>query len=386
MGSILRSRSFGVACSLAVAAAVAIAAPPASDPGHASPVAVCTAAKKAQVTRALKAFTRTMAAKRKTYFRAHKTSRARATFVRKQTATLKRLRAAARCVVRQRSPSPPSLPTPAPSPTPPSAPPPPQPPPAPPPLTGPGLSATYLFGAEVSPQHRELLQSALDVGARYIRTALGRELPPTTVYAHTDLEAMIVTSANTRPRSLADSRALWGSGTQFGEVDYRVMWIGPPWFSSPEPNRSKIAIHEAVHVLQAELAGRGALGGRDDEVPPAGPKWLFEGHAEWTAYQAVDRIGLLGIDRARAQWIATTKAIASTPLSALEVRAARPDGAYDIYALAVDFLLRGRDPASLSAYLEAIGRGTQWRDSFAATFGVTIESFYADFAAYRQTL
>jgi hypothetical protein len=243
-----------------------------------------------------------------------------------------------------------------------------------------------MFGAEVSAEHREMFQAALDVGARFIRTVLGREVPPATIYAHTDLEAMIVTSANTKPRSLADSRALWGSGTQFAEVDYRVMWMAPPWFTSPEPNRSKIAIHEIVHVLQAELAGRGALGGRDDEVPPAGPKWLFEGHAEWTAYQAIARIGLLGIDRARAQWIATTKALTSTPLSALEVRAARPDGSYDIYALAVDFLLRGRDPASLSAYLEAIGRGMPWRGAFAATFGLTIEAFYTEFAVYRETL
>ena len=268
----------------------------------------------------------------------------------------------------------------------PPPPPPEPPPPAPPPPTGPGLNATYVFGAEVSEQHRALLQSAMDVGARYIRTYLGRELPPTTIYAHTDLEAMIITSANTRPRSLADSRALWGSGQQFAEVDYRVMWVAPVWFATPEPDRSKIAIHEVVHVLQAELAGRGALAARDDEVPPAGPKWLFEGHAEWTAYQAVAMIGLLPIERARARWIATTKALAGTPLSALEVRAARPIGAYDIYALAVDFLLRGREPASLSAYLEAIGRGTPWRAAFTTTFGMTIEAFYAEFATYRQTL
>jgi hypothetical protein len=375
-----------VACAVAVATVVGIAATPALSPGTASSTAVCSAAQKAKATKALKAFTRTMAAKRRAYFRTHRAAKARAAFVKKQTATLKRLRAAARCGVRQQPP--PLLPGPpqAPPASPPTAPPPPQPPPAPPPLVGPGLSATYLFGAEVSPEHRELLRSALDVGARYIREALGREVPLTTIYAHTDLEAMIATSARTKPRSLADARALWGGGTQFGEADYRVLWIGPPWFTSPEPNRSKIAIHEVVHVLQSEQAGPGALGSSDDEIPRAGPRWLFEGHAEWTAYQGVARIGLLGIDRARAQWMSTTKALASTPLSALEVRAARPDGAYDIYALAVDFLLRGRDPASLSAYFESIGRGTPWRNAFSATFGLSLESFYAEFAAYRQTL
>jgi hypothetical protein len=68
------------------------------------------------------------------------------------------------------------------------------------------------------------------------------------------------------------------------------------------------------------------------------------------------------------------------------VRRSRLPGHVDVYALAVDFLLRGRDPASLSSYLEAIGRGTPWREAFAATFGLSLESFYADFAAYRQTL
>ncbi len=97
-------------------------------------------------------------------------------------------------------------------------------------------------------------------------------------------------------------------------------------------------------------------------------------------------IGLLELDRARARWIATTKSLAGTPLGALEVRAARPIGAYDVYALAVDFLLRGTEPASLSAYLEAIGRGAPWRAAFATTFGMTIETFFVEFAAYRQTL
>src|SRR5918992_4303532 len=70
-------------------------------------------------------------------------------------------------------------------------------------------------------------------------------------------------------------------------------------------------------------------------------RWLFEGHAEWTAYRGIDRIGLLGIDRARAQMDRHYKAHAPTPLFALEVRGRPPDGGmYDIGALAIDFLLR----------------------------------------------
>lgn len=91
-------------------------------------------------------------------------------------------------------------------------------------------NARYVFGAEVSEQHRALFQSAMDVGARYIRTYLGRELPPTTIYAHTDLETMIITSANTRPRSLADSRALWGwrTAVRRSRSYFATMRTGPP--------------------------------------------------------------------------------------------------------------------------------------------------------------
>ena len=59
----------------------------------------CTAAEQAKAQAALKRFTRSMAAARKAFNRTHKQPEARAAFVRKQRATLKRLRAAAACTV-----------------------------------------------------------------------------------------------------------------------------------------------------------------------------------------------------------------------------------------------------------------------------------------------
>ena len=78
---------------------------------------VCTPAEKAQAMKALTSFRRSIAAKRTAYFRAHKSAKARRAFVKHQNATLKRLKAAARCQV----PQPPSPPEPAPVPPPPAA-------------------------------------------------------------------------------------------------------------------------------------------------------------------------------------------------------------------------------------------------------------------------
>jgi hypothetical protein len=59
---------------------------------------------------------------------------------------------------------------------------------------------------------------------------------------------------------------------------------------------------------------------------------------------------------------------------------------YEVYTLATELLLRGRNPTLVFAYYEAIGRGVAWRDAFASTFGRSIDAFVTEFEAYRRTL
>jgi hypothetical protein len=61
-------------------------------------------------------------------------------------------------------------------------------------------------------------------------------------------------------------------------------------------------------------------------------------------------------------------------------------GAYDIYALATELLLRDRDPKLAFGYFEAIARGVEWHEAFASTFGRTFDAFVAEFEAYRRAL
>jgi hemolysin type calcium-binding protein len=271
---------------------------------------------------------------------------------------------------------------PAPVPPPPS-PPPPLPPPAP------GAPATYVFGAELSASQQALVRRGLDAGARYYRAALGRELPPFGVWAYADLEAMIRAYAETRPTSADDARRLWQGG-QVGHALTRKVWLGPGWFISGRPIVAalKIAAHEAFHLLQYELVGERPLSVSSlDEIPPAGPWWLAEGTAEYFAYLAVVEDGAARLADVRAQWVQSTKASGATLRALATLRGQRENSApYDIYALATELLLRGRDPKLVFTYYEAIARGMPWPDAFAATFGRTFDGFVVEFEAYRRGL
>ena len=227
----------------------------------------------------------------------------------------------------------------------------------------------------------------LDMGARYFRTALGRELPAFTVWAHTDTEAMSRTYAETRPTSIEEARRLWEGG-QVAHAVRRKVWLGPIWFvGSDIGRRLKIAAHEAYHLLQYEVTSDAQWFGGVDDVRPVGPWWLLEGVPEYHAYLAVVEGGALRLADVRAQWESSAKA-SPTPLGSLETFRGQiqTPGAYDIYALAVERLVKDRDPKAVMAYFESVGNGTAWQSAFATVFGKSIETFYEEFEAYRRGL
>lgn len=263
-------------------------------------------------------------------------------------------------------------------------------PPAPTPPPAPGAPATYVFGAELSASQQALVHRGLDAGARYYRAALGRELPPFGVWAYADLEAMIRAYAETRPTTVDDARRLWEGG-QVGHALPRKVWLGPGWFTSggrSVVSALKIAAHEAFHLLQYELVGERPLGASSlDEIPPAGPWWLAEGTAEYFAYLAVVEDGAARVADVRAQWVRSTKASSATLRALATLRGQRENPApYDIYALATELLLGGRDPKPVFTYYEAIARGVRWPEAFATTFGRSFDAFVDEFEAYRRGL
>jgi hypothetical protein len=264
---------------------------------------------------------------------------------------------------------------------------PPPPPPSPPPPPPPGAPATYVFGPELSLDQQALVRRGLDVGARYYRAALGRELPQFTTWAYADLEALVPAYAESKPTSPAEARRFWEAG-QVGHAVTRKIWLGPRWFANSPASALKIAAHEAFHLLQYELVSERALGVSGlDEIPIAGPWWLAEGSAEYFAYLAVVEDGALRLADVRAQWTRSTRATSATLRALSTLRGQREvPGAYDIYALATELLLRDRDPRLVFTYYEAIGRGVPWPDAFTSTFGRTFDAFVDEFEAYRRTI
>jgi hypothetical protein len=259
--------------------------------------------------------------------------------------------------------------------------------PAVPPTPAPGAPATYVFGSQLSSAQQTLVRRGLDAGARLYRSALGRELPAFTVWAHTSLDELIAAYAANVPTSPENARALW-SGGQVGHATLRQVWLGPPWFASgPESNQLKIAAHEAFHLLQYEVVGQRAMGVSNlDEVPRAGPWWLLEGSAEYFAYLAVAADGATSIASVRARWLGSARAAGATLVGLATLRGQRETaGAYDIYALAIELLLRDRDPKLTFTYLEAIARGVEWHEAFASTFGRTFDTFVTEFETYRRS-
>jgi hypothetical protein len=274
-----------------------------------------------------------------------------------------------------------------PRPTPPPPPPPPTPPPPPAP-PAPGAPATYVIGPEVTPAQQAALRNALDLGARFIRSALGRELPPFTVWAYTDLETLIRVYAETAPTEPANSREIWTRGT-FATVTFRKAWFGPNWLSEAVgPNSTKIAVHEAFHVLQSELAGDGSLNGGFDDLPRAGPRWISEGSAELVGYSAIADARLTSMSSVRADWAqrARSSPVTLQRLAILRGQFEAGSNAWGIMPLAVERLAGEGGGPKLLSYFEAIGRGQPWEAAFAAVFGKSVDAFYAEFDAYRRGL
>jgi hypothetical protein len=267
-------------------------------------------------------------------------------------------------------------------------PPPPPPPPTPPAPPAPGAPATYVFGSEVTSAQQAALRDALDLGARFIRSALGRELPSFTVWAYADLEGLIRVYAETAPTEPANARDIWTRGT-FATVTFRKAWFGPNWLNERfGPNLTKIAVHETFHILQSELAGDQSLRGGFDDVPRAGPRWISEGSAELVGYLAIADARLTTMPGVRADWAQRAK---SSPVTLQRLAILRGQfeagaNAWGIMPLAVERLVGEGGAAKVLSYFEAIGRGQPWETAFATVFGKSVETFYAEFEAYRSQL
>jgi hypothetical protein len=369
---------------LALASSLLLALLVTSSAGSA-PSTTCSAAQKAQRQAAVRAYQAKMQAARKAYFKTHKRVSLRAAFVKTQQAKLTRLRQAAACVVSQ--PAPPSS-SPATTPTATTAT---GPVPAPPP----GANEPFSFDSGITPADQDQITG--DVAYAVQDEALLLGAPITSVS----------TFVSSSPNWLADQECrFWGHGGDcVQQVEHRwasggttavggtggifLYWAAPSWGYGASENQ-KIIAHELFHVFQYQLDKLVNNGSTpSSQVRPSGPVWLDEGAPEMVGYHvAADRRLFPSYASVLANQISRAKQI-STPLSSLQTHdEAQIPSVYSLFHVAVDHLV-SIGPAglpALTAYYNALGAGMAWQDAFQAAFGMSVDAYYANFAAYRAGL
>jgi hypothetical protein len=347
--------------------------------------ATCTASEKQRRLRALARFERTLAPARRAYFRAHRGAKERKAYVKRQQAKLRALRRAAACTVASPPPPPP------PPPSPPPPPPPPEPVPAPPPSP----NEVFSFDSGISATDQAEIVGDVAYAVQDEAEILGVPI------------ASVHTFASNSPDWLADqfcqfyghdddgcrrSKALgFAKGTaEGGPGAIFLSWSSPGWRFGAAQNQ-KIIAHELFHTFQWQLDKLFDNNGSppSNQVAPQGPVWLDEGAPEAVGYHvAADRRLFPSYESALADQVRSAKQI-GTPLSSIQTRdEANIPNVYNLFHVAVAHLI-SITPAGLPAlttYLDALGEGKPWQDAFTSAFGMTVDVYYANFAAYRAGL
>lgn len=153
---------------------------------------------------------------------------------------------------------------------------------------------------------------------------------------------------------------------------------GPRFERQPSAERRRIVYHEYFHAVQHTLSRN-----RSARSDLERPMWLIEGSARFFE-NAVTQRELDAFRRDLRRW-------AALPELATLVEPAGSDSpggnaAYTLGSVAADYLVKtyGRDRLQYEFW--AALAATDWRSAFSQVFGVSVDSFYADFETYRATL
>lgn len=148
--------------------------------------------------------------------------------------------------------------------------------------------------------------------------------------------------------------------------------------------RSRFSAHEYVHYYQRDF-GCGRIY-KPEEVKL---KWLMEGQAEWLSWKAMDEAGEISLFLGLEQMLAAEAKQSGEnlqPLSAYEIEANATIGRYVYFALATDYLMRGKDIKALDKFCSNVGKGQDGPTAFQNAFNLPLEKFYSDFETYYKTL
>jgi hypothetical protein len=165
--------------------------------------------------------------------------------------------------------------------------------------------------------------------------------------------------------------------TASGGKGTACFYINEVWRTATPYQKPKIVVHEHVHNLQGEIGC----------FYPRTPTWFTESMAEYFGYEAVIEAGL--VEREPVETIDASvvgRATDLPPLQSYEHHGQLgSEPAYTMFRLAGAQLARIKGSGALLTACERAAQ-TDWPSAFLAAFGLSVEEFYADFAAYRAEL
>jgi hypothetical protein len=149
--------------------------------------------------------------------------------------------------------------------------------------------------------------------------------------------------------------------------------VGEPGWLAREPyEKTATVAHEYFHNLQTEIGCRFS------------PIWLAEGSAEYFGYQVAIWAGQT--DAATVHQRQLLRARAGDALPPLEATSVLGDDAraYGLWYLAVEQLLAGGNVRPLRRFCANVPEGMSQSEAFEEAFGRSFDTYFAEFAAWRQ--
>ena len=209
------------------------------------------------------------------------------------------------------------------------------------------------------------------------------------VFQYHDIEALAASFEAATGRTLLKG----GAGRDFAEGNsiavagrkyIALNTSAGDYSSTPSINRRKIWAHEMFHIYQYDMSGL-TLSSSEGAVPPAGPRWLGEGTAEFLAWQAMEASELGAYAANRTKYVLRSKSV-DTGLIEAEIQigfSSLRGHAYPYAFLAVELLAAQAGLSSLIDYYSSLHAGTSWQAEFQNHFGMTVEDFYEIFEGHR---
>lgn len=239
---------------------------------------------------------------------------------------------------------------------------------------------TFTFGGEVPAATQSEVEKAIASAESFVQSRMGVGTSAFNVYGYGDTEEFLASySQHFGSANLANLRSTLTQIQRvhggYAETNTGVIFL---WTASTPADRSLglTMAHEYFHVIQLQLSPQSAQQ-PPDRVRTNGPEWLAEGSAEYVGQQvAGDYASTLAaaISRTRTERPDLSKLETPTGFRTLP-------NPFPVCMAAVDLLVKDAGTASLAAFWQATGRGTQWQQAFQQAFGRSPSAFYAEFVA-----